>query len=287
MKDLLYKVAHLTVFDIIHYFVKLSHYNFLENFFLLIKMDFLQLPIHLLAQQLKNTKYNDILNFCLTNKKANEVICNNDNFWQNLYNLKFPNEKVSKGQISWKQHIINKEFNDKVWLSKISWAVTLDKPLYIRNDDGKLNTVTRQINNYLTNEKIVWTTDLDGWVWIVVDVKLDGTKIYIRFRPEECPNGLEFSKYIQQYYQQDSGLTLDEFKDYYLRVHGVDETNLENYKRTFDNDDNYLIFKRHIEKAGYIPNKELHLVKYWNYKIVGVELESPNEPGIYTFIWIE
>lgn len=241
-------------------------------------MDFSQLGPDILAEQCKDLSYLDILSLCLVNKETSQHICQNDDFWQKLYFLRYPHDPVNKGNISWKQYIINKEFRNKVWLDQITWIASLNHELYLYNDNS-FNAIRRQINEYLAKQKIVWTTDPEGWVYLKVNTNSD----YLKFRPNQYTRGSELIKALEDYYNADSGLTIDEYKLYFInhKYPSLSDNIKASYFKTFDND----VILNYIKKMGYVANKNLNLSSLFSSKIRGVRLVNQNKLGHYVLIW--
>lgn len=177
-------------------------------------MDFANLPPNVTANLLKDYNYEQILKVCSSSKQAKANICDNDNFWQYLYNFKFPKETVDLTGTTWKQLYFIKEFANKTFLSRVRWTIGDNNVTLVFQDDfGKYIIIEdpEQIQTYLENYIIPWTTDENGDIWIIVDQDEQGEYIYLKFKPAEIPTALAFMDLLVRYFQEDSGLSIDEY----------------------------------------------------------------------------
>lgn len=276
-------------------------------------MDFANLPPNVVANLLKDQSYEQILKICSSNKQAKANICDNDNFWRELYAIKYPNKKVNVKGTSWKQLFIVEYFKDKNLLSKVIWSIG-DDDVFIRNDDEDEDyriEDPEQIRSYLENYIIPWTTDENGDVWIDMDEEDQNEDIvYLKFKPSEYPTALAFMDLLIRYFQQDSGqneeLYTDQIKEVFFtedRVRNKYEHDIETARlfrnRFMGQIDPPEVRERKIEEArirdqellenylepvrekGYISKGELRSVFSDHVYFEGIRLINPEKPGEY------
>lgn len=191
-------------------------------------MDLATLPPHVLAKTYKDFDYDQIVDLCLVSQQFKQRLCDDDIFWQELFNLNFPKEKVDKKWLTWKQYYnFKKGYN---FLDKVSWSIGGKIELY---DDEKEISDPQIILNYLKNYEIPWTTDENGLVSIDLDEDTEGNHIYRQFNPEEVKTAWDFMIFLNNYYEEESELTQEDVENLYL----TEFSRKEFYKNKFERED--------------------------------------------------
>lgn len=207
-------------------------------------MDFSSLPTNVAAALLKNHTYDEIMDLCKLNQAAQANLCKNNNFWDQLFLVKYPNE-IKNGLSSYNNYLI-KEFGTKPFLTEVSWKLGDNIFLLL---DKTLVSDEQQITDYLQNKKLPFTTDEFGNVSLLVDKDLT-----LYFKPEQYPTVFSLMMDLLAYYGEDTGMSEADFANYFKNLILSDEY-IRNYVKVTEYYHTKRAARYHFESSANEPVK--------------------------------